>query len=95
MELQLIRNEKLDCSLSFIKVDDEIWFKGNSVAQALGYTDCKQAIRKNVDVEDCKSLFELKGVSQTPLKGNGKSAKFINESGLYSLILASKLPKVK
>jgi anti-repressor protein len=86
MELQLIRNEKLDCSLSFIKVDDEIWFKGNIVAKAMGYKDTDDAIRQHVDEEDKNSARTL---MPGKIPGITYQTKFINESGLYSLILAS------
>lgn len=68
--------------------DGEPWFVGKDVASALGYVDTDQAIRKNVDGED-KLTRPLDGLGQK------RNVLLINESGLYSLILSSKLPSAK
>lgn len=65
--------------------NDEPWFVGKDVAQVLGYNDTAQAIRKHVDPED-------KGVVEMTTPGGVQPITAINESGLYSLILSSKLP---
>lgn len=57
---------------------------GKDVALVLGYTDTNQAIRKHVDAED-------KGVVEMTTPGGVQQITAINESGLYSLILSSKL----
>ena len=76
-------------------VDKVVWFKGCDVASILGYEDKKQAIRKNVEMEDKMKLNELVGcLGDTPLNSQPHSV-FINESGLYSLILRSKLDGAK
>jgi anti-repressor protein len=76
-------------------VSGEPWFKGRDVATVLGYADKTQAIRVNVD-DDCKKkLVELGGVFDTPLDSNAKNSIFINEVGLYSLILRSERPDAK
>lgn len=62
----------------------EPWFCGRDVAQALGYANPNDAIVKHVDEED-------KLVSQIATPGQRRQFAFINESGLYSLILSSKL----
>ena len=82
--------------ISVIKSKGEIWFRGKDTAKALGYSIPRKAIREHVDPEDRLSLESLsKGGSKTdPLKNEQKSATFINESGLYSLILQSKLEAV-
>ena len=67
------------------RINDEPWFVGKDVATALGYKDTDQTIRKNVDEED-KLTRLIDGVGQK------REAIIINESGLYSLILSSKLP---
>ena len=66
----------------------EPWFVGKDVAAALGYTDEAQAIRKHVDIED-------KGVVEMTTPGGKQNIIIINESGLYSLVLSSKLPTAK
>ena len=67
--------------------DGQIGFVGKDVAIALGYTNPQKAIRDHVDDED-KTVNESFTV-------NGTSPVFISESGLYALILASKLPTAK
>ena len=83
--------------ISVIKCRDEIWFRGKDIAKALGYSIPRKAIREHVDPEDRLSLEHLSkgGLKQTPLKNEQKSATFINESGLYSLMLQSKLESAK
>ena len=57
----------------------------------MGYKDVKQAIRKHVDEDDKQKLENLRVVETTPLLNTYEKAQiFINESGLYSLILKSK-----
>ena len=73
-----------------VTVDGEPWFVGKDVATALGYMKPENAISTHVDAEDKTS---------TLIQGSGSNYKskttLINESGLYSLILSSKLPKAK
>ena len=77
--------------------DGEPWFVGKDVAEALGYRDTKQAIRVNVAVEDKKHLpkSDFRGCTSTTSEINNNGVMGINESGLYSLILSSKLPSAK
>ena len=63
-------------------------FVGKDVATALGYVNVLKAIRTHVDGED-------KGVNELVTPGGTQRIIFINESGLYSLILSSKLPQAK
>ena len=70
------------------QVNNQIMFVGKDVAQALGYSNTQKAIRDHVDYED-------KLTERIVLSGQNRSIIFINESGLYSLILSSKLPQVK
>ena len=65
----------------------ETYFVGKDVAEALGYTNTQKAIRDHVDDDD-------KTVNDS-FRVNGTALILINESGLYSLILSSKLPKAK
>ena len=84
-------------------VDGNPWFRDKDVATVLGYVNTKQAIRVNVDEDDKHTLCDLlatqkqgvlpdsppksRGDSEYPLDSNAKNSGFINESGLYSLIL--------
>ena len=70
------------------QVNNQIMFVGKDVATALGYSNTQKAIRDHVDYED-------KLTERIVLSGQNRSIIFINESGLYSLILSSKLPQVK
>ena len=69
-------------------INDEPWFIGKEVASVLGYNETNQAIRKHVDDED-KLTRQFDG------SGQNRNMVIINESGLYSLILSSKLPQAK
>ena len=71
-----------------IEIDNEPWFVGKDVAVALGYTNTAKAVRDHVDEED-------KLTERIVLSGQNREVIFINESGLYSLILSSKLPTAK
>ena len=71
-----------------IEKDGEPWFVGKDVAVALGYTNTRKAIADHVDDED-------KGVTKCDTLGGEQNITIINESGLYSLVLSSKLPSAK
>lgn len=71
-----------------MEIDGEPWLVGKDVALALGYKNPQEAIRNHVDAED-------KGVSEILTPGGMQKLPIINESGLYSLVLSSKLPKAK
>ena len=81
-------------SVRVVVIDDEPWFVGKDVAECLGYNNTRDALYKHVDDED-------KGVAKCDVpQTKGKSsyavdATIINESGLYSLIMSSKLPSAK
>lgn len=86
-DLQLFNNPEFG-AVRAVEVDGEPWFVGKDVAQALGYNDTDQALRKHVDDED-KLTRRFDG------SGQERSMTTINESGLYSLVLSSKLPGAK
>lgn len=87
-ELQIFKSPEFGQLRTIIK-DDEIWFVGKDVASVLGYSNPLKAIRDHVDDDD-------KGMNETFTPAGGKQQTlFINESGLYSLALSSKLPKAK
>lgn len=69
-----------------VTIDNEPYFVGKDVAKILGYSRTADAIRKHVDSED-------KGVAKMETPGGNQDLQVINESGLYSLILSSKLPQ--
>lgn len=71
-----------------LTIDEEPYFVGKDVAQVLGYSNPRDAIAKHVDAED-------KGVAKCDTLGGQQNQTVINESGLYSLILGSKLPEAK
>lgn len=75
-------------SVRAVSVNDEPYFVGKDVAEILGYANPQRAIRNYVDEED-------KGVTKSVTPGGKQDIVIINESGLYSLILSSKLPKAK
>ena len=81
-----------------LTIDEKPYFVGKDVAEILGYSNINKAIQMHVDEED-KKVLDYKGFSHfgtTLWSGNDFSNKtIINESGLYSLILSSKLPNAK
>lgn len=72
-----------------ITLDGDPWFVGKDVATRLGYKNTKDALERHVDEEDKRPGVVIPDPSQT------RYATAINESGLYSLILSSKLPSAK
>lgn len=77
-----------DSKVRTMLINGEPWFVGKDVAEILGYSRPADAIRAHVDEED-------KGVCESPTPGGKQRMNIINESGLYSLILSSKLPTAK
>lgn len=75
-------------SIRTVERNGEPWLAGKDVAAALGYSNPRDAISKHVDDED-------KGVAKCDTLGGNQNMTIINESGLYSLILSSKLPTAK
>lgn len=85
--IEIFKNEEFG-EIRTIVVNGEPMFVGKDVASALGYKDTAKAIRVHVDEED-------KGVDEMDTPGGVQNITVINESGLYSLILSSKLPNAK
>ena len=71
-----------------LKLNDEPYFVGKDVAKILGYSNTRDALSRYVDSED-------KGVAKLDTLGGKQNQTIINESGLYSLILSSKMPNAK
>lgn len=86
MELQIYKNAELG-SVRTTVIGVEPFFVGKDVAEILGYSNPQKALRDHVDEED-KTLNDSFTV-------NGTKGVLINESGLYSLILRSQLPKAQ
>ena len=91
-----------ESKINVVKCDDDIWFKGRDIANALGYENPLKAIRMHVDPDGKMPIDELltvsKGMSNSdiPSKINyQRSTIDINESGLYTLIFKSKLESAK
>lgn len=75
-----------------LAINGEPWFVGKDIAERLGYTNSKDALSKHIDLED-KRLIQRS--QNTTLDIPNRGLTIINESGLYSLILSSKLPRAK
>ena len=92
-EIQIFKNEQFEQFgeiRTMVDEKGEPWFVGKDVARRLGYINHRKALRDHVDEEDRKD-----GVTIRDSIGRDQEATFINESGLYSLVLASKLPQAK
>ncbi len=85
--LQVFENPEFG-SIRTVEIDSEPWLVGKDVAVALGYKEPTKAVRERVDRED-------RGVSKIDTPSGTQDMTIINESGLYSLILSSKLPGAK
>lgn len=90
-ELQIFRNPEFG-EIRTIEVGNEPWFVGKDVAERLGYSNSRKALADHVDLDD-KRFGD--GVTIRDAIGREQNVTIINESGLYSLILSSKLPNAK
>ena len=100
MENKLITREYFNneylSEVTMIQDDDKIiWFKGVDIARILGYSDKKKAIRMHVDEDDKLKMNEIKVSHFVPPLNSQPHSVFINESGLYSLLLRSQLESSK
>lgn len=89
-DLQLFQNPEFG-RVRIVEVNGEAWMVGKDVAEALGYGEGKSlanAVARHVDSED-------KGVTEIVTPGGRQEMTIINESGLYSLVLSSKLPNAR
>lgn len=86
-DLQIFNSPEFG-AIRTIEKDGEPWFVGKDVAAALGYKEPTKAAREKVDDDD-------KGVSKIDTPSGIQEMTIINESGLYSLVLSSKLPTAK
>lgn len=90
-ELQVFNNTEFGTVRTLI-INDEHWFVGKEVAEILGYKNTKDALSSHVDAED-KTVIQRSENATFEIPSRGLT--IINESGLYSLILSSKMPKAK
>ena len=86
-ELQFFNNPEFGL-IRALEKDSDIWFVGKDVAEVLGYSNTRDALAKHVDNEDKADVAIHDG-------RQNRSMTIINESGLYSLVLSSKLPNAK
>ena len=87
-EIQVFKHEQFGEIRVMLDEKGEPWFVGKDVARRLGYKNPRKALRDHVDDED-------KGGNESFTPGGTQMTIFINESGLYSLILSSKLPQAR
>ena len=87
-DIQIFKSDEFG-SVRTLTIGGEPWFVGKDVAMVLGYSDTNKAVSMHVDDED-KKLND-----KTSLSFGQRGATLINESGMYSLILSSKLPTAK
>ena len=88
-ELQIFQNKEFGEVRSLV-INNEPWFVGKDVAEALGYKNVRDSLARHIDSDDKRDgvvIHDSMGREQKPI--------IINESGLYSLILSSKLESAK
>lgn len=83
--MQIFENNEFG-SIRTLEIDGEPWFVGKDIAVISGYSNSRDTLAKHVYDED-------KGIAKCDTPGGVQNLTVINESGLYSLILSSKLPK--
>lgn len=86
-DLQIFSNEEFG-QVRTMLIDGEPWFVGKDVAEALGYERPTDTVRKRIDEED-------RGISKMETPSGKQEMTIINESGLYTLVLGSKLESAK
>ena len=86
-DIQIFKNDSFG-AVRTVEVNGTPYFVGKDVAEILGYADPQKAMKMHIDDED-------KLTRQIVVSGQNRNVTIINESGLYSLILCSKLPKAK
>lgn len=86
-EIEIFKNPEFG-EIRTLTIDGEPWFVGKDVAERLGYKEPTKAAREKVDPED-------RGMSKIDTPSGAQEMTIINESGLYSLVLSSKLPTAR
>ena len=87
--VQIFNNEEFG-KIRTVNINGEPWFVGKDVAEALGYSNTRKALADHVDEDD-----KTDGVTIRDSIGREQAPVLINESGLYSLILSSKMPNAR
>lgn len=90
-EMQVFNNPEFG-EVRTVEHGNDVWFVGKDVALILGYTNPNEALTDHVDEED---KLNSKTLSSFPLALGQRGGWLINESGLYSLVLSSKLPTAR
>lgn len=99
-DLQVFRNAEFG-ELTLLEIDNEPWFVGKEVAEKLGYENTKDSLVRHVSVEDRRVIQRSENTKTLQRSGNttleipNRGLTIINESGLYSLIIGSKLESAK
>ncbi len=86
-DLQIFNNEQFG-EIRTIRQDGEVWFVGKDVATALGYTNSRKALADHVKDNH-------KGVTNCDTLGGTQKLAVIDEAGVYSLVMRSKLPQAE
>lgn len=86
-ELQIFNNEEFG-SIRTTEINGDVYFVGKDIAEVLGYSNTRDALSNHVDIEDRAGVVIHDG-------SQSRNMVAINESGLYSLVLSSKLPSAK
>lgn len=87
--VQLFVNKELELEVRAVEIDGEGWLVGKDIAKALGYSRADHAINRHCDEDDVSKQYIIDNL------GRSQETLVINESGLYSLVLGSKLPGAK
>lgn len=93
-ELQIFNNEEFG-DIRTVTIDNEPWFVGKDVAEALGYKNTKDALATHI--ENCDKIMGSQNTTPSITDSLGRTQRptWINESGLYALIFGSKLESAK
>lgn len=86
-EIMIFQNEAFS-DVRTVMIDGEPWFAATDITRILGYKNCSKAIADHVDEED-------KGITKCATAGGMQNLTVINESGVFSLILQSKMPDAR
>jgi prophage antirepressor-like protein len=87
-EMQIFRNQEFGAIRTISNEQGEAMFCAKDVCDTLGYNNSRDALRNHVEAEDVEKF-------DTPTKGGKQKLNYINESGLYALVLFSKLDSAK
>ena len=93
-DLQIFENREFG-RIRTVEIDGQLWFVGKDIAKALGYSNTSDALGSHVDDEDKKMGSENATPYITDLMGRKQYPLYINESGLYALVLGSRLESSK